>query len=113
MTDAVGELDKTAQPATGTHLLDRPQRLGFLPTWRFWRDEENSRLVKWPVRLAIVAAFIFAIAVDAGWLVAGLLPVLAITITLGLVERYIRRRVLERRAAQTAEQSGTASIEHQ
>ncbi|HLT35061.1 MAG TPA: hypothetical protein VK034_02225 [Enhygromyxa sp.] len=39
-----------------------------------------------------------AIVADAGWLVAGVLPVVAITITLGLIERYIRRRALERRA---------------
>jgi Flp pilus assembly protein TadB len=97
-TDSVQELDRVAQPETGTHLLERPQRFGILPTWGFWRDKENSRLIRWPVRLAIVAAFVLAVVVDVGWIVAGLLPVVAITITLGLVERYVRRRALERRA---------------
>jgi hypothetical protein len=92
---ATAELE--ALTATEPHLLDRPQRFGILPTWSFWRDEENARLVKWPVRLAIAAAFIFAIVVDAGWLLAGLLPIVGIAITLGLIERHVRRRALERR----------------
>jgi hypothetical protein len=95
---STGEIRRIDERELGAHLLDRPQRLGVLPTWWFWRDRENARLVRWPVWVAIAAAFALALTFDLGWIWAGLLPVFTITITLGLIERHIRRRAVQRRA---------------
>jgi hypothetical protein len=37
------------------YLLDHPQRLGILPTWWFWNDRKNWRLVRWPFAIAVAA----------------------------------------------------------
>lgn len=88
------------------HLLDRPQRLGFLPTAWFWNDPERQRLVlpivlsvtlpsmpvlfwlvtRWPIPFALFVA------------VNALAPYLG----MGLIERHIRRELRRRRLAGAA-----------
>lgn len=88
------ELDRT----TSSQLLDHGQPLGFLPTWWFWRNKDNVKLVRWPLRIAIGAAFLLGLALDASWWVMGLLPVVFIVGSVGFIERFIRHRALERRS---------------
>lgn len=92
-----GQIEK-ARGQSSPSLLDSRQPLGFLPTLWFWRDKENVRLVRWPLWVTIIAAFALAIAIDAGWLVSGLIPVAGILISLGLIERFVRRKALKRRS---------------
>ena len=84
---------------TGEYLLDRPQRLGILPSYWFWGRKENYRHIRWPQAiLAGVFIFIWGIIPKSLplWLSA-LVPGVAIVLALGLFERYIRRRAIARR----------------
>lgn len=84
-------------PVPRRSLLDRPQRLGFLPTLWFWNDHERQRLLFLPLFAAwLPPAFLvtyitlrFALPT---WLPTGLGIVYAI-LAQGLVERHIRKRL--------------------
>lgn len=81
-------------------LLDRPQRLGFLPTWWFWNDYERQRLTMpliATIAVPLTLLFLFLMA----WLQ---LPVWLFLVfgtvwphlVLGLVERRVRRELRQR-----------------
>jgi hypothetical protein len=86
-------------------LLDRPQRLGFIPTWWFWRDKHNWRLARVPFQILAGAAVAFVTLTKPGLVLAGLIPALALILSLGLFERYIRNRAKAQRAALPCSQS--------
>ena len=79
-------------------LLDRPQRLGVVPTWWFWNDAGRQWLL---LPLVLTTAVPLALAVQLvglrhpalAWpllLLVALYPLLL----MGLVERHVRRRML-------------------
>lgn len=80
------------------HLLEQPQPLGILPTWWFWNNRENWRLVRWPFAilvfalLTILAVLSLPLAVELAALVG------VFCLSLGGLEKYVRLRALERRA---------------
>lgn len=83
------------------HLLERPQRLGILPT--FWNDHDNWKLVYWPfagfvfASALILAALSLPCAVEFGLFLA------TYSLLLGSVEKYVRRQALKRRELADAE----------
>jgi hypothetical protein len=87
------------------HLLERPQLLGILPTWWFWNDRENWRLVRWPF-----AVFVFISALVLTAIALPLVAEIAIFVSvfclgLGSLEKHVRRQALKRR--ELAEKSAT------
>ncbi len=92
-------LKKPEDSSANAPLLARPQRLGVLPTLSFWHDRDNWALVRVPVAVGM-GALVFVLLSFAGglpWYVGALIPALALTLALGLLERYIRARALQRR----------------
>ncbi|MBZ5713476.1 hypothetical protein [Nannocystis pusilla] len=94
-----GTLDVDAHPVRRA-LLDRPQRLGFLPTWWFWNHYERQRLTMpliATLAVPLTLLFLFLMA----WLQ---LPVWLFLVfgtawpqlVLGLVERRVRRSLRQR-----------------
>jgi hypothetical protein len=83
---------------SGRSLLDRPQRLGVMPTWWFWRDRENWRYIRWPFTIFVVA-LVMGLAL-VGLPLKAVLPLYlaAYFLALGSVEKYIRHQALKRRA---------------
>ncbi|WP_434425595.1 hypothetical protein [Nannocystis pusilla] len=84
-------------------LLDRPQRLGFLPTAWFWNDPERQRLVL-PIVLSVTLPWmpVLFYLVMRGPLPFALFVVvntLAPYLGMGLVERHIRRELRRRQLA--------------
>jgi hypothetical protein len=84
-------------------LLDRPQRLGILPTWWFWNDRENWRHVGWAFGALVVVMSIVLLFVELSPLVAGLIAGSTILLAQGLLEKYVRRQVIARRRLASAE----------
>jgi hypothetical protein len=90
-------------------LVDRPQRLGILPTWAFWRRVPGK--VKDPIVFvgftATLGTVLFAGA--NGPLVGAAAGAGGMLLVLGLTERYVRSRVLRRRRreAELEKQLGT------
>ena len=79
------------------HLTDRPQRLGILPTWWYWRDRENWRSIAWPF-----TTFVIALAIVLGYselptMVWMPIYVAAYFVALGSVEKYVRVQASKRR----------------
>lgn len=88
------------------YLLDRPQRLGILPTYRFWNDRDNWSFVQVPQ--AVAAAVVVLVGVLALPLVLAVtVAPLSIVLGLGLFERYIRRSARKRRSLAAASQRGS------
>jgi len=84
--------------------MSRPQPLGLLPTWWFWRDLRDER----PLVGSLVGALVGTFGAAVSWcmITAGVyLPValvaamLAPMLGLGLIERGFRRLILRRRQA--------------
>jgi hypothetical protein len=77
-----------------SYLLDRSQQFGLIPTWSFWRDPANWRVARVPVLLTMEVAFFATLlsGISLPLYVVALIPPLALTGSLGLFERYIRRR---------------------
>lgn len=87
------------------HLLDRPQRLGFLPTWWFWSDPEREVLLR-PLIAAIalpLTPLLFFMMVQLQWPVWTLIAASTLwpSLVCGLVERHVRAE-LRRRALAAA-----------
>ena len=78
-------------------LLDLPQPLGFLPTRQFWRDMENRRLVG-PAFGVVVATVMLVVNLvfDLALWVSILATAVAMLVTLGVLERYIRHAAKRR-----------------
>ncbi len=91
----------TAEPAR----LDRPQRWGIVPTSAFWKRADVWRIAGPPTAIFVV---LWSIALDAlvfGWTplwASGLLGGLGPFLFVGLLERYLRRRMQQRRALRPA-----------
>lgn len=84
-------------------LMDKPQPLGFLPTWWFWRELYRERRFRALMALLTLPAWVVTLA---WWTFIGdsfLAPVLLVYLTEGLVEKFVRRELLRRRMALLAE----------
>ncbi|MDC0723436.1 hypothetical protein [Nannocystis bainbridge] len=84
-------------------LTDRPQRLGFLPTWWFWNDAERQLLLR-PLIVAIslpLTPLLFFLMVKLQWSVWSLMAASLVwpTLVSGLVERHIRAELRKRALA--------------
>ena len=79
------------------YLLSRRQPLGFLPTWRFWNDQERQRLVM-PLLLAVSVPESLLALFLCMWLgIPWLLPLygfISAQLFYGLIERRVRRELL-------------------
>ncbi|MFY0533068.1 hypothetical protein [Nannocystis pusilla] len=87
------------------HLLDRPQRLGFLPTYWFWSDPAREALLR-PLTMAIglpLTPLLFFMMVKLQWSIWTLIAASALwpSLVCGLVERHVRAE-LRRRALAAA-----------
>lgn len=84
------------------YYLDRPQRLGIVPTMRFWNRPDVWQGARWLVLPAVAVEV--AASVTVGQMVGGTLAPLAaaawfgatLGLTLGTLERYIRRQLRAR-----------------
>lgn len=81
-------------------LIDTPQRWGILPTRAFWRDPQAARVSFMFGVVISVPVFFFAISFP--WILhypyaAVLGSIVYSTILCGFLERYIRKKALERR----------------
>ncbi|MDC0715830.1 hypothetical protein [Nannocystis bainbridge] len=85
-------------------LMTHPQRLGFLPTWWFWRALKWD----WPLFCSFLGAAIGAFSVALGWIVlyagfelpaAFIAALLGPVLGFGVVERGLRALVVRRRRA--------------
>lgn len=88
-------------PAGELAYLDRPQRLGFLPTTAFWNRPDVWKIAGRPtgvfVFLWLMMLSLFVVEWTPMWasgLIAGVGPVLFV----GLLERYLRARLQRQRA---------------
>ena len=78
-------------------LVDRPQRLGILPTWSFWKQVPER--VKQPIVYTGFTVTLGTVLFSgfSGPLVGGIAGVGGMLLSLGLVEKYIRHQVAKRR----------------
>ena len=86
-------------------LMDKPQPLGFLPTWWFWRELYRER--RFRVLMAVLTLPAWGLTL-AWWTFIGnsfLAPVLLVYLVEGLVEKLVRREIVRRRTALLAEPS--------
>jgi hypothetical protein len=88
---------KTRSPSATRALLDTKQRLGILPTWWFWNDRSNYRPAAGFTVTAFTIVYSVVVIVEPGPLISGILCALAPYLTLGGLERIVRRRALARR----------------
>jgi hypothetical protein len=95
--------DERAPDRPGRH-LETPQRWGLLPTLHFWNRRDVMKSARWltaPVTGAsMLGTAIVATAVDP-WLLplVGLACGVPVVLVHGLIERYVRRRLRDRRRA--------------
>lgn len=88
------------------HLLDRPQRLGFLPTVWFWNDPGRQRLVL-PIVLSVTlpwmpVLFYLVMRWPLPFALFVVVNTLAPYLGMGLIERHIRRELRRRELAAAA-----------
>lgn len=88
-------------PPARRHLLDRPQRLGFLPTLWFWNDHERHRLAL-PLVLSlslplVPLLFFLVVRFQLPFSLFVVVNTLAPYVAMGVIERYIRRELRRRR----------------
>lgn len=76
--------------------LDKPQRFGFWPTRSFWKNLSHWGLVGWPFAVLIALVVVVVSVASPSPLVGALLGGAVLAVTLGLFERYTRRRALGR-----------------
>jgi|SRR5690606_10147241 len=91
--------DKLDRAAEQRHLLDRPQPLGFLPTWWFWNNRENWRLVGWMFAILAVATLVALEFVPLPSLAKAAIAGSTIILANGLLEKYVRHQAMKRRRA--------------
>lgn len=104
-------------PSARRHLLDRPQRLGFLPTVWFWNDPERQRLVL-PIVLSVTLPWTLVLFyLVMRWPISLALFVVVNTLApylgMGLIERHIRRELRRRQLAAAearADDAGAATL---
>lgn len=78
-------------------LVDHPQRLGILPTRWFWRDPDNWKLVRGPFAVLSAVVIVLVVSFVRPVLLAGAVGCGVVGLAQGLLERYLRKQVLERR----------------
>ncbi len=89
-----------SEPAKQPVYLDRPQRLGILPTYSFWNQPDVWRLAGPFMRVAFIV-WMAALVLLPGRLSLWTLALVCIAgpeLLLGLFERHIRRRMRQRAA---------------
>lgn len=101
-------MDTATEEQAERSLMANPQPLGLLPTRWFWQDRRNRRIVA-----AMSAAISFITIVIGGLigahpLVVGASLLLTLPLAEGLLERYVRRQVMKRRAL--AEAASTKAL---
>lgn len=78
-------------------LLMRPQYLGFVPTYWFWRDREHYRSIERPFE-AYIEFQMWIVMFGAWWFVdfyaAGAITVVSVVVAFGVVERALRARAM-------------------
>lgn len=89
--------DRIQQSEGDRHLLDRPQRLGVLPTWWFWNDRENWRKVGWAFAILAAAMNIVLMVIDPPLLIGLAIISVVMVLAIGVLEKYVRRQALRRR----------------
>jgi hypothetical protein len=75
-------------------LLDRPQRLGILPTRWFW--DENWHLVRWGFGALAAVTYLVLSLISPHPIVGGLIAGAVIVLANGLLEKYVRRQAMKR-----------------
>lgn len=90
-------------PSSPRALLDRPQRLGLVPTWWFWNDPERYRLALPLVLLLslplIPLTFFLVIRFQLHFLLIAVSSTFPPYVALGLIERHIRSELRRRELA--------------
>lgn len=85
--------------AVARSLMDKPQPLGFLPTWWFWRELYREQRFRGLMAVLTLPAWGLTLL---WWTFIGsslLAPVILVYLTEGLVEKAVRREILRRRTA--------------
>ena len=77
-------------------LLERPQPLGFLPSWWFWNDPKNWALIKIPFAIFGVAVVVIVDLLNLPLWATPLAIAGVLVLALGLIERYIRHAAKRR-----------------
>lgn len=78
-------------------LMDKPQPLGFLPTWWFWRELYREQRFRTLMALLTLPAWGLILV---WWTYVGtsfLIPVLLLYVAEGIVEKFVRREIVRRR----------------
>jgi hypothetical protein len=93
-----------SDPIRPGRYLETPQRFGIVPTLHFWNRRDVWRSARWfvapvvgvSVGLTAIGSVVF---LDSPWLdpLVGLVSGLPVALAHGLLERYVRRRLRERR----------------
>lgn len=74
------------------YLMDRPQKLGVLPTMSFWNDKANWKHVKAPMAVLAACVTIGIGVLSLGPLLSSLLGTAALVAAIGGTERYVRAK---------------------
>lgn len=78
------------------YLMDRPQKLGVLPTMSFWNDKANWKHVRVPMAVLAASVTIGIGVLSLGPLLSGLLGGATLVAAIGGTERYIRAKAVGR-----------------
>jgi hypothetical protein len=78
-------------------LLDRPQRLGILPSYWFWK-QENPPAIRWGFALLAAVTVYLTVMLADSVITAAIIPPLVLLLAQGLLEKYVRRQAMKRRA---------------
>lgn len=86
-------------PAPPRSLMDRPQRLGFLPTFWFWRGLYREKRLRMLLTLLALPAWGLTLL---WWTYIGpslLAPIVLMYLAEGIIERLVRSEITRRRRA--------------
>ena len=91
-------LQQCADPSPDRrHLLARRQRFGILPTWWFWNDRKNWRLVGWGFGvLAVITHWVLSL-FNLRPIVGGAIAMGVMVLAIGALEKYVRHEAHRRR----------------
>jgi hypothetical protein len=111
MSSLMATANEIARRAKERRLLDHPQPLGILPTWWFWNDRKNWRLVGWGFGLLAAIVVLVLPIFHLHPLVGGAIAAAVVVLANGLLEKYIRRQALKRRALADAALAGEKDVD--
>jgi len=86
------------EPGGERFLMDRPQRFGILPTRWWWRQPASRRLLVWVFPPLTLAALLLGAQLGVHPIATAAILLVVLTIAEGLLEKYIRRQAMRRRA---------------